>query len=347
MVGIPKIRKTGQEEGYENYQDIPPVVPAPALIHGQDVLSVLRIPLQTTLDDDILSPSEIKTTAFRARRPEGYNYDDVDAWYRQVVKTIDWYAARLHSRDLDVHRLATEIDKNIADMTNLKYEMELANTPLNSNEDILALRLELQRKDDEIAKLRDAFNTALPAKNTTSANTSSLTEQEREQFTALQEWAAQVEVSYAEMEKQLASSLAEKGVLENRLIEIEKYTREIEAYADQLEKSMSGTNPQDPNSAVITPVVDSAPLAAVEPVVQPIVPVEAVELYTEPMPSGSEEDGIVFDSDFMRSSELPDGITIPPLSTSVRKDDQQEYEPFDPHAPLKSIPQNARVEDYL
>lgn len=92
---------------------------------GADVLARYRIPASTVLDDEILTPSKASKVRFNISEPRGFSFPQVEEFYGDVVSSLDFYVHALESRDRDVHRLATEIDKYIVDLQNARYQIEV------------------------------------------------------------------------------------------------------------------------------------------------------------------------------------------------------------------------------
>lgn len=88
------------------------------------VLKALGVEQEVAIPKDILTSSEIKGVQFRESTPKGYFYDDVDQWHSQVAKTIAWFGDQHHARNLDLHKVAQEIDRLSTDIQNHIYEKE-------------------------------------------------------------------------------------------------------------------------------------------------------------------------------------------------------------------------------
>lgn len=92
---------------------------------GDDVLQQYGIAAVTTPPTDVFSPQEFKSVRFRKSQPEGYHFPDVDAAAAKTLKSLEWFTKTLHRRDLDVHRLATEIDQLNQALTDARYNLEI------------------------------------------------------------------------------------------------------------------------------------------------------------------------------------------------------------------------------
>lgn len=92
---------------------------------GADVLARYRIPASTVLDDEVLTPSKASKVRFNISEPRGFSFPQVEEFYGDVVSSLDFYVHAIESRDRDVHRLATEIDKYVVDLQNARYQIEV------------------------------------------------------------------------------------------------------------------------------------------------------------------------------------------------------------------------------
>lgn len=92
---------------------------------GDDVLQQYGIAAVTNPPTDVFSPQEFKSVRFRKSQPEGYHFPDVDAAAAKTLKSLEWFTKTLHRRDLDVHRLATEIDQLNQALTDARYNLEI------------------------------------------------------------------------------------------------------------------------------------------------------------------------------------------------------------------------------
>lgn len=252
----------------------------------QDVLTVLNIDLQTQIPEDVKTSGQMGNVQFRVSKPKGYLFDDVDVALDAAISSLRTYEKLIHKRDLDVHRLATEIDKKNTDYANLKFQAEAyraqgkvvtgddgkpivvtgevevkdynslqeqyerlllnqqelegwisnaqpyisqleakvaeidesanrtqaiplpgatALEPDNSKEDIIA-SLEQQVADlqEQLHQAQTSPQESSPAESNTGSPEQNLSSEEKEQFIALQGWAEQVQVKYAEMESYVA-----------------------------------------------------------------------------------------------------------------------------------------------
>lgn len=137
---------------------------------SRDVLQRFKINLETELPDAILVPSKLNKVRFTKSRPIGFHFDEVEAFHRDVVKTVSWLIDALQERDRNVHKLATEIDKYISDLQNANLQLQVftlsaesGGEPLSEaaeNPDVLALKKRVQdleillsEKDAQIASL--------------------------------------------------------------------------------------------------------------------------------------------------------------------------------------------------
>lgn len=172
------------------------------------VLKALGVEQEVSIPKDILTSSEVKGVQFRESTPKGYFYDDVDQWHSQVAKTIAWFGDQHHARNLDLHKVAQEIDRLSTDIQNHIYEKEA----LSADNSSLQARLEklessggleanmkLQQDYEaalsEMAGLRDTVKSLEEQLQSapSSQEGSSMGEDERAQYEA---WAEQVQQHY-------------------------------------------------------------------------------------------------------------------------------------------------------
>ena len=128
-------------------------------------LEQLGINVETQLPDGVLTPAESKGVRFTQTRP-GYHFREVEAYKEEVDKTLDSYAAILHTRDMDVYNLGAELDRARVDVANLRNQIEVYEyqggiatenatdeevaTLLAANEELRNKVLELEAKQVEI-----------------------------------------------------------------------------------------------------------------------------------------------------------------------------------------------------
>lgn len=105
---------------------------------SKGVLKALGIEQEVAIPKDILTSSEVKGVQFRESTPKGYFYDDVDQWHSQVAETVAWFGDQLHARNLELHKIAQEIDRLSTDIQNHIYEKEA----LSANNSKLQAQLE-------------------------------------------------------------------------------------------------------------------------------------------------------------------------------------------------------------
>lgn len=90
-----------------------------------DVLEQYRIPLNTELGDDVLTPSKLSKVKFGVTQPKGFSFKQVEVFHTEVSKSVQWYIQALEKRDRDVHKLATEVDKYKTDVQNARFQLEV------------------------------------------------------------------------------------------------------------------------------------------------------------------------------------------------------------------------------
>jgi len=87
-------------------------------------LEQMGISVETNLPDGALTPAYAKGVKFTQTKP-GYHFREVEAYKESVDYTLEVYAALLHQRDLDVHRLGGELDRSQVDIKNLQNQIEV------------------------------------------------------------------------------------------------------------------------------------------------------------------------------------------------------------------------------
>lgn len=191
-----------------------PLVATPMIPEAehQDILALLRIAPQTDIPESVITAAESGNVQFRTSTPEGYLFHDVEEWHRAVVSSLTWFSEALHRRDLDVVRLATEVDRAQTDKINQKYEMEWLSAKVEASptpqgvfpvsvEDNSALIEQIRTLQVDVERYRAIAESQVLG--------GSLSDEERVAFNELSEWAAQVEIAYAKMEADLAAAQAD------------------------------------------------------------------------------------------------------------------------------------------
>lgn len=92
---------------------------------GDDLLRQMDIKLESSPPEYVLTSGAIKGVSIRTYDVGGYVLEDVHQFHERVLQTVKWYGDALHQRDLDVHRLATELDRSQTDYINQKFQIEL------------------------------------------------------------------------------------------------------------------------------------------------------------------------------------------------------------------------------
>lgn len=135
-------------------------------------LEQMGISVETNLPEGVLTPAYAKGVKFTQTKP-GYHFREVEAYKESVDHSLEAYAALLHQRDLDVHRLGGELDRSQVDIKNLQNQIEVfefkggvaqanaddseISTLLATNEQLRAknqqLEAEKQAADNQIAEL--------------------------------------------------------------------------------------------------------------------------------------------------------------------------------------------------
>lgn len=88
-----------------------------------DILARLQISAQTVIPESVMSSREAKAVRFTRSTP-GYYYPDVEQAVEEMSKTIAWFEESAHKRDLDIHRIAREVDQLETALQNKQFQVE-------------------------------------------------------------------------------------------------------------------------------------------------------------------------------------------------------------------------------
>lgn len=88
-----------------------------------DILARLQISAQTVIPENVMSSREAKAVRFTRSTP-GYYYPDVEQAVEEMSKTIAWFEDSAHKRDLDIHKLAREVDQLETALQNKQFQVE-------------------------------------------------------------------------------------------------------------------------------------------------------------------------------------------------------------------------------
>lgn len=92
-------------------------------IEQNDILARLQISSQTTIPESVMSSREAKAVRFTRSTP-GYYYTDVERAVEELSRTIAWFEDHTHKRDIDVHKLAREVDQLETALQNKQFQVE-------------------------------------------------------------------------------------------------------------------------------------------------------------------------------------------------------------------------------
>lgn len=239
-----------------------------------DVLEQYRIPLNTELGDEILTPSKLSKVKFGVTQPKGFSFKQVEVFHTEVSKSIQWYIQALEKRDRDVHKLATEVDKYKTDVQNARFQLEVLQgmggqavvddsgeyvTESQMSQDQLnaiALENRVAELEDEL-KYERRTNSELQAKLETkpqpapaptpvilpplskdvptNAELAELADL-RERQAELDDWEAQVVAEYERIENELATT---KTLLEAKEADLVALRAELATVTDSLRNALS------------------------------------------------------------------------------------------------------------
>lgn len=88
-----------------------------------DVLDRLGVSAQTSIPENVMSSREAKAVRF-VRSTPGYYFPEVEKAMEDLSKSLSWHESAIHKRDLDVHKLAQEVDQLETALTNQRYQVE-------------------------------------------------------------------------------------------------------------------------------------------------------------------------------------------------------------------------------
>jgi hypothetical protein len=347
--------------------------PENELTHGQDILELHNIALQTEPEPNILTAPDVKAVQFRTSTPEGYFFDDVDTWHAQVLKAIAWYTKKLHQRDLDVYNLATEIDKTLTDLTNKKYELELvrgrgqvlvgdSGEYLSADSDaakVVELTAKIEELEQSIFEDRASANDKIrlleqslrEAEQHDSSDDSGLSDEEVQQFADLREWATQAEIAFNELETRHDSQTLELQELRETEKKQKDYIVELQAYIENLEESIDAS---EEDSEINEDEAEGSSFAGKSFILDE----DQEEEVEVPSPQTSQNFAFIEDEDEevedesydedevtpeataelndLYSSELPPGVTLPPLGTESVRRNQGKIRPDTPFVTIST-----------
>lgn len=197
----------------------------------KDVLEFYRIQPTIAIPDSVLTPTQVDNVRFRKSKPWGFHPDEVGAFVEQIGPTLKFYISAMETRDRDINRLATQLDKSSTDIQNLKFQLEMfqgagAQAVVDkdgnfvSESDLSETELQLEKATAEVQELRNKLLLAQKdldiAQNSFPSNEAGLTDEERLELNSLreyrnqlEEWERSVTERYAELEAVCASLEAE------------------------------------------------------------------------------------------------------------------------------------------
>lgn len=221
-------------------------------VEGQDILKLLNIEASTPLPDDILLPAQIRDVQFRVSTPEGYLFGDVEEFHAEVQRTINFLINALEDRDRDVVRLAQENDRMMVDIQNRRYENEFLTTQTSAAtmdgavEESLRIKIrDLETEKMDLAQQITDLQSQLVAARSNAvaavgiADGAALSDEDREAYLALQDWAEQAEASFADLtarydalEAEVTDLRTENERLTGALRASEEYAQSLDDYID-------------------------------------------------------------------------------------------------------------------
>lgn len=189
---------------------------------GDRPLEQMGINAESELPEGIPTPGSMKSVRFSQTNP-GYHFREVEKYKDTVDETLAAYAALLHSRDVDIHKLDDALSRSQVDLINKTSQIEV----------LLAKNGMVQetKNDEEV-------ETLLQANQLLKNDITTLT-QERdavaEQLNSLEAWARQMEEYVAALETQNAELLetASSAQTVTPVEEVEEYVEPEEVYEEE------------------------------------------------------------------------------------------------------------------
>jgi len=123
----------------------------------KDVLEVLNILETFKIPPNVLMPEDLDQVKFDLQVPKGYDIGQVNAFLEQVITTTKHYVTLLKTRNSDVAKLATTIDRLEVDLNNVKFDSELSQginiMPSDSDDNVINENIELKLENRRLKEL--------------------------------------------------------------------------------------------------------------------------------------------------------------------------------------------------
>lgn len=128
----------------------------------KDVLEVLNILETFKIPPNVLMPEDLEQVKFDLQVPKGYDIGQVNAFLEQVITTTKHYVTLLKTRNSDVAKLATTIDRLEVDLNNIKFDSELSQginiMPSDSDDNVINENIELKLENRRLKELLENKN---------------------------------------------------------------------------------------------------------------------------------------------------------------------------------------------
>ena len=220
-----------------------------------DYLQELGIPIETVLDENVLTAQTAQNVRFRpvqvpgSSKTYGYSFGEVDKFIKSIViPSLKWFQDALHSRDLNVYQLVTLLDEKTVLTTQLEkevasaqmnYELQKGLSASENDEEVVGLVAQLKEAHQRIRDLEKKNEPGFPGLNST--GTDNDTNQLQTDYETLLKSYEELE-TYAEQLRQMLESgqlapetpVTSDPELASRVQELEQQNSELNEYAQQV-----------------------------------------------------------------------------------------------------------------
>ena len=237
-----------------------------------DYLQELGIPIETVLDENVLTVQTAQNVRFRpvqvpgSSKTYGYSFGEVDKFIKSIViPSLKWFQDALHSRDLNVYQLVTLLDEKTVLTTQLEkevasaqmnYELQKGLSASENDEEVVGLVAQLKEAHQRIRDLEKKNEPGFPGLNST--GTENDTNQLQTDYETLLKSYEELE-TYAEQLRQMLESgqlapetpVTSDPELASRVQELEQQNSELNEYAQQVTQQyelLSNQYTEDVNS---------------------------------------------------------------------------------------------------
>ena len=253
-----------------------------------DYLQELGIPIETVLDENVLTVQTAQNVRFRpvqvpgSSKTYGYSFGEVDKFIKSIViPSLKWFQDALHSRDLNVYQLVTLLDEKTVLTTQLEkevasaqmnYELQKGLSASENDEEVVGLVAQLKEAHQRIRDLEKKNEPGFPGLNST--GTDNDTNQLQTDYETLLKSYEELE-TYAEQLRQMLESgqlapetpVTSDPELASRVQELEQQNSELNEYAQQVTQQyelLSNQYTEDVNSLQTQLASSSSPTVVAE-----------------------------------------------------------------------------------